>query len=208
MVRDAIGLVTNSDRVLITRNDVAGGVLAQGFPPFGPFGGHPDDLVIDRNTIHPVVALFQVPNASITRNRVLGSPSDPIGAGIYIRGSRGQRAGRAKRGVRRHDRNPLFLTQATLTRNLVSENASDGILVQRAPSSDDIEALIDRNRSSATAMRHRRGRHVCDLDGQQQLRELQRRPRHRGRATPAINGGGNKARANGNPPQCLNVRCK
>jgi hypothetical protein len=211
VVGGGISLLTNSDRVLITRNDVAGGVIAQGFPPFGPFGGHPDDLVIDRNTIQPFISLFQVPNASLTRNRVLGSPSNPTGAVIYIRGSQGSalvernEVSGATTGI------SLFFTQATLSRNLVFENAGDGIWVQRGPfpESTDTRALIDRNRSE------RNGDDGIDVDVTNATVTVSNNFANfngdlgiEAEATPVIDGGGNKASANGNPLQCLNVRCK
>ena len=175
----------DSDRVLITRNDVVDRRSHRcGLSVFAFYlpDRHPDDVIIDRNTIHPVVALFQVPNASVTRNRVLGSPSDSIGAGIFIRGSQGSalvernEVSGAMTGI------SIFFTEAILTRNLVFENASDGILVQST------NGLIDRNRSE------RNGDDGIDVDvirsprlrsagdDQQQLRELQRRSRDRGRA--------------------------
>jgi len=208
LVGGGIGLLTESDRVLITRNDIAGGVIAQGFPPFLSFGGFPDDLVIDRNTIHPVVALFQAPNASVTRNRVLGSPSNSIGAGIFIRGSQGSavvernEVSGAMTGI------ALFATQVILTRNLVFENASDGILVQSGPFPGR-RHVIDRNRSErngddgidvdVTSATVTISNNFASFNGDLGIEAV---------PTPVIDGGGNKARGNGNPAQCLNVSCK
>ena len=205
VIGGGIGLLTESDRVLIARNDVAGGVILQGFPPFLSFGGFPDDVIIDRNTIRPVMALFQAPNASVTRNEVLGSPSDGITAGIFIRGSFGSAL------VERNEVSgdtigiSLFATQAILRRNLVFENASDGILVQSGPFPER-RHVIDRNRSE------RNGDDGIDVDitsatishnfasfnGDLGIEAL----------PGVIDGGGNKARGNGNPAQCLNVSCK
>jgi hypothetical protein len=209
-----IGVIEDSDRVLIRRNDVVdGGVIVAGFPP-SPFTSrdrHPDDMIIDRNTIQPVVALFQVPNASVTRNRVLGSPSDSIGAGIYIRGSQGSalvernEVSGAMTGI------SIFFTQAILTRNLVFENAGDGIWVQRGPfpESTDTRALIDRNRSErngddgidvdVTSATVTISNNFASFNGDLGIEAM---------PTPIIDGGGNKAHGNGNPAQCLNVRCK
>ena len=102
----------------------------------------------------------------------------------------------------------IFFTEAILTRNLVFENASDGILVQST------NGLIDRNRSE------RNGDDGIDVD----VGPFS--PPHGVPVTISNNfasfngdlgieafpgvtdGGGNKAHWNGNPAQCLNVRCK
>ena len=206
----SIGVLNDSDRVLIARNDVAGGVIAQGTPPFLSFGGFPDDAVIDRNTIRPSMALFQAPNASVTRNRVLASPSDPIAAGIFIRGSQGStlvdrnEVSGAPIGI------SLFLTRGTVTRNLVVENATDGIWA-----ATNAFVLIERNRSE------RNGDDGVDVDVTPLPPLFGTEPPTLSRnfagfngdlgieAVPGvIDGGGNKAKGNGNPLQCVNVTCK
>ena len=105
----------------------------------------------------------------------------------------------------------LFFTQATVTRNLVFENASDGILVQRAPFAgvNDTTALIDRNRSE------RNGDDGIDVDVTSATVTISNNFASfngdlgiEAEPTPAIDGGGNRANGNGNPAQCLNVRCK
>ena len=186
VVRRGIGVIGDSDRVLIRRNDVVdGGVILQGgFPPIGsPLERqtYPDNVIIDRNTIRPVMLLFQAPNASVTRNQVLGSPSDDAFAGIHIRGS--------PRGGTLADRNEvsgatigilLSNTHAILKRNLVSDNATDGIQVVNTAFRPFPGIVVDRNRSE------RNGDDGIDVDvtgyDQQQPRELQRRLWHRGRA--------------------------
>ncbi len=55
----------DSDRVLITRNDVDRAFFVQGgLPPIGtlgpPFFPSPDDVVIDRNTIRPFMSLSRL----------------------------------------------------------------------------------------------------------------------------------------------------
>ena len=207
VVGGGIGLLTNSDRVLITRNDVAGGVIAQGFPPVFGLGGFPDDVIIDRNTVRPFMALFQAPNASVTRNRVLGSASDDAIAGIHIRGSLG--------GGTLVDRNEVSgdtigilvsNTDALLRRNLVSDNATDGIQVVTTVPGFPGNALVDRNRSE------RNGDDGIDVDVTAATisKNFANFNGDFGiEAEPGVTDGrGNKAHGNGNPAQCLNVRCR
>ena len=204
-----IGVMLESDRVLIARNEIDGGVILAGVPPSVFGGGFPDDAIIDRNTVRPNMALFQAPNATVTRNRVLGSPKYDI-AGIFIRGSQGSAL---------VDRNEvsgaiigisLFMTRATVTRNLVVDNATDGIWA-----ATNARALIDRNRSE------RNGDDGIDVDVIPSLPPLPGTEPTLSRnfanfngdlgieAVPGvIDGGGNKARGNGNPAQCVNVSCR
>jgi len=208
-VAGGIGLSTNSDRVVIARNEVDGGVILGGIPPSVFGGGFPDDVIIDRNTIRPSLTLLQAPNATVTRNRVLGSPF-PDGAGIFIRGSQGSalvdrnEVSGATIGI------SLFMTRATVTRNLVVENATDGIWA-----ATNARALIDRNRSE------RNGDDGIDVDVIPSLPPLPGTEPTLTRnfanfngdlgieAVPdVIDGGGNKARRNGNPLQCVGVTCK
>ena len=209
LVGSGIGVQNDSDRVLIARNEVDGTVILAGVPPSVFGGGFPDDATIDRNTVRPNMALFQAPNATVTRNRVLGSPKYDI-AGIFIRGSQGSAL---------VDRNEvsgaiigisLFLTRATVTRNLVVENATDGIWA-----ATNARALIDRNRSE------RNGDDGIDVDVIPSLPPLPGTEPTLSRnfagfngdlgieAVPeVVDGGGNKARGNGNPAQCVNVSCR
>ena len=207
-----IGVQDDSDRVLIARNEVDGTVILAGIPPHPLFGGgFPDDAIIDRNTVRPNMALFQAPNATVTRNRVLASPSDPIAAGIFIRGSQGStlvdrnEVSGAPIGI------SLFLTRGTVTRNLLVENATDGIWA-----ATNAFVLIERNRSE------RNGDDGIDVDvipsvpplfGTEPPTISRNFASFNGdlgvEAVPeVIDGGRNKARGNGNPAQCLDVRCK
>jgi parallel beta-helix repeat protein len=206
-----IGVQNDSDRVLIARNEVDGTVILAGLPPHPLFGGgFPDDAVIDRNTIRTSLALFQAPNATVTRNRVLASPSDPIAAGIFIRGSQGStlvdrnEVSGAPIGI------SLFLTRGTVTRNLVSENATDGIWA-----ATNAFVLIDRNRSE------RNGDDGIDVDVTSLPPLFGTEPPTISRNLVSFNGdlgieavpdvtdgGGNKAKGNGDPAQCVNVTCK
>ena len=211
-----IGLLWESDRVLIARNEVDGGVILQGNPPVFGVGGFPDDVIIDRNTVRPSMALFQAPNATVTRNRVVGSPSYDGLAGIHIRGSLGRGTLADRNEVSGATIGILVSnTDATLTRNLVSDNATDGIQVVTTVQGFPRNARIDRNRAE------RNGDDGIDVH----TASVPALPRDEPptitrnfasfngdlgiEAVPeVIDGGGNKAHGNGNPLQCLNVRCK
>lgn len=211
VVGGGIQVIGDSDRVLITRNDVDRAFFVQGgLPPIGTLGPpffpvFPDDVIIDRNTIRPFMSLTQAPNASVTRNQVLGSPADEAPAGIHIRGSLG--------GGTLADRNEVSgdtvgiavsNTDAILTRNLVSDNDMDGIQVVNAfrpvPG-----IVVDRNRSE------RNGDDGIDVDVPATISN--NFANFNGdlgiEAVPGVtDGGGNKASGNGNPAQCVGVRCK
>jgi hypothetical protein len=216
VVGGGIGLSAESDRVLIARNEVDGTLILQGFPPSVFGGGFPDDVIIDRNTIRPSMALFQAPNATVTRNRVLGSPIFNTLAGIHIRGSLG-RGTLADRNVVSGAGIGILLsnTDARLTRNLVFDNATDGIQVVTTVQGFPRNALVDRNRAerngddgidvhtaSAPALPRDEpatiSRNFAGFNGDLGIEAV----------PEVIDGGGNKARGNGNPLQCLNVRCK
>jgi len=213
VVRFGIGVIGDSDRVLIRRNDVVdGGVILQGgFPPIGsPLERqvYPDNVMIDRNTIRPVMLLFQAPNASVTRNQVLGSPSDDAFAAIHIRG-RGGGGTLADRNEVSNDTIGILVsnTDAILTRNVVSDNATDGIqVVNTVTVSFPRTTVVDRNRSE------RNGDDGIDVDVTTATisNNLANFNGDLGiEAVPGVtDGGGNKAHANGNPLQCLNIRCK
>jgi hypothetical protein len=205
-----IGLLNDSDRVLIARNDVAGGVILSGVSPSVFGGGFPDGAIIDRNTIRPYLVLLQAPNATVTRNRVLGSPTDDGFAAVNIRGSQGS-ALVARNEVSGDTTGiSLFFTRATLTRNLVSENSTDGIWV-----ATNARAVIERNRAerngddgieiAVTALPPTFGtgpptisKNFASFNGDLGIEAV----------PEVIDGGGNKARGNGNPVQCVNVSCK
>ena len=163
-------------------------------------------MIIDRNTIRPFMALFQAPNASVTRNQVLGSPADQAFAGIHIRGSQGGGALADRNEVSGDTTGILVInTDAILTRNLVFDNATDGIQVVNTAFRPFPGNVVDRNRSE------RNGDDGIDVDVPATIsNNLANFNGDFGiEAVPGVtDGGGNKARGNGNPAQCLNVRCK
>ena len=218
---NATGLVSvhgSSHRVVIARNDVTGTIFVVGgyFPiplpccPDTPTGS-PQDVVVDRNTITSSfgqgISVSTAPGATVTRNDVISTnPGEAPIAGITISGTSG--AGGPRTLVERNtvsgSTTGIRLVRAHRTivsGNTVFDNVADGVLVTLSEN-----VLIDRN----TAVRN--GDDGIDLDsapGTISNNTANSNGDLGIEAVPGVtDGGGNKARGNGNPAQCLNVQCK
>jgi parallel beta-helix repeat protein len=195
-----IGLLGDTDGNVIERNTVSGssgpGIqVLNGFPPTQPEGNR-----AERNTVSDTGIGIDVSGAVDTlvdRNEVSDAQF-----GISVSGLRTlvNQNSVSTSGV------SIILGQAsgtTLLKNEVSDSTGDGIFV---PSVVAVNTLLDQNTAN------RNGDDGIDVESTSTTLTKNTANDNGDLGIEAVagvtDGGGNKARGNGNPSQCLNVQCK